>query len=120
MLIMKRNYLILLFTALVLLACAPSQIMKTSLRITVLNELGNPVEGAKVLLYNTEADYRNSENPVAEVAVTNNKGVANVKDLETKAYFIDVRKGDQNNHGGGIQTNVLQSGRINKINVIIE
>ena len=117
---MKRNYLILLFTAFALLACAPSQIMKTSLRITVLDELGNPVEGANVLLYANEADYRSSANPITEKAVTNNKGIAKISDLETKAYFVDVRKGDKNNNGGGIQTEVLQSGRINKLNIIIE
>ena len=117
---MKRNYLILFFTAIVLLACAPSQILKTSVRVTVLDELGNPVEGAKVLLYANESDYRASTNPVNQAAVTNNKGVANVKDLETKAYFIDVRKGDKSNIGAGIQTEPLQSGRINKINIIIE
>lgn len=117
---MKRNYLILLFAAFFILACAPAQIMKTSLRITVLDELGNPVEGASVLLYANEADYRSSENPVSEKVLTNNKGIAKISDLETKVYFVDVRKDDKSNIDAGIQTNALQSGRINKVNIIIE
>ncbi|AHM60004.1 hypothetical protein D770_08705 [Flammeovirgaceae bacterium 311] len=117
---MKKNYIILFFTACILLACAPSQIIKTSMRVTVLDELGNPVEGASVLLYGNEADYRSSKNPAAPKAVTNNKGIAKVNELEAKSYFIDVRKGDKNNIGGGIQTDTLQTSRINKINVIIE
>ncbi|WP_224997973.1 carboxypeptidase-like regulatory domain-containing protein [Cesiribacter sp. SM1] len=117
---MKKNYFFLLFTACILLACAPSQILKTSLRVTVLDELGNPVEGASILLYGNESDYRSSKNPVVPKAVTNNKGIAKISELEPKSYFIDVRKGDMNNFGGGIQTDTLQASRINKINVVIE
>ena len=117
---MKRNYLILLLAAFMIIACAPSQVMKTSLRITVLDELGNPVEGATINLYANESDYRSSTNPVAPTATTNNKGIAKVSELESKAYFIDVRKGDKNNVGAGIQTNVLDANRINKVNIIIE
>lgn len=117
---MKRNYLMLLFAAFIVLACAPAQIMKTSIRVTVLDELGNSVEGAKITLYETESDYRSSTNPVVPEVQTNNKGIAKVGNLEAKKYFIDVKKGDKNNVGAGIQTNTLEANRINKINIIIE
>lgn len=120
MILMKRNYFIFFFTACILLACAPSQILKTSIRVTVLDELGNPVEGATVQLYENNADYSSSKNPVTAPVQTNNKGIANIQKLEPKTYFMDVRKGDKNNFGAGVQTDTLQSGRINKINVIIE
>ncbi|HYG39085.1 MAG TPA: hypothetical protein VD908_10710, partial [Cytophagales bacterium] len=42
------------------------QIFKTSLQVTVRNELGNLEEGAKVTLYKTEEDYNASINPVGE------------------------------------------------------
>ena len=117
---MKRNYLVLFLAAFMILACAPAQIMKTSIRVTVLDELGNPVEGAKILLYQNESDYRSSTNPVVPEVQTNNKGIAKVSDLEAKKYFIDVRKGDKSNIGAGIQTNTLEANRINKLNIIIE
>lgn len=117
---MKRNYLILLLSAITLLSCASAQIMKTSLRITVLDELGNPVEGAAVVLYANEEDYNSSENPVSEKVLTNNKGIAKISDLESKVYFVDVQKGDKSNFDAGTRTNVLESGKINKVNIIIE
>lgn len=117
---MNRNFIILLFAAFLILACAPAQIMKTSLKITVLDELGNAVEGASVTLYSNEKDYRASENPVKPVVHTNNKGIATVKELEAKKYFLDVQKGDKNNVDAGVQTGTLEANKINKLNVIIE
>lgn len=118
---MNRNFLILFLSAFILLACAPTaQITKTSIKATVLDDLGNPVEGATILLYANEQDYRSSKNPVAEKAMTNKKGEAKISDLEAKAYFIDVRKGDLNNNGAGVEIDALQAGRVNKINIIIE
>lgn len=117
--VMNRNYF-LLFFALILLSCAPSQVLKTSLRVNVLDDLGNPVEGATVVLYANESDFRSSSNPVVAAVQTNNKGVARINDLEAKAYFIDVRKGDKNNFGGGNQIDALEANRLNKINIIIE
>ncbi len=117
---MNKKHLILFFAAFIILACAPAQIMKTSLRVTVLDEVGNAVEGATITLYENEKDYRSSQNPAAEAVLTNNKGIAKINELKAKAYFIDVRKDDKNNNGAGIQTNVLQANRINKVNIIIE
>lgn len=120
---MKKHFFFL-FAAFVLIsgvmACAPSQIMKTSLRVTVLDELGTPVEGATIVLYENEKDYRASENPVKPAATTDKKGVATIKELESKAYFMDVKKDDKNNVDAGVQTNKLKANRINKLNVIIE
>lgn len=117
---MNRNLLILLTTCFIILSFAPAQLVKTSLRVTVLDETGNYVEGATITLYDNEDDYHQSQNPVGESVLTNNKGIAKVGGLEAKAYFIDVRKDDKNNNGAGIQTNVLQANRINKVNIIIE
>jgi hypothetical protein len=54
------------------------------------------------------------------MATTNAKGIAIIKELGAKAYFLDVEKGDKNNRDAGYQTDVLQANRINKINIIIE
>jgi hypothetical protein len=116
---MKRNYALVLL-AILFMAFAPAQIMKTSLRVTVLDELGNAVEGATIQVYANDKDYRASKNPVVPMATTNAKGIAIIKELGAKAYFLDVEKGDKNNRDAGYQTDVLQANRINKINIIIE
>ncbi|EMR01266.1 putative lipoprotein, rSAM/lipoprotein system [Cesiribacter andamanensis AMV16] len=106
--------------AILLMACSSAQIMKTSLRVTVLDELGNPVEGATIQVYTNDKDYRASTNPAVPMATTNAKGMVTIKDLDAKPYFLDVVKGDKDNRGAGYQTDVLQANRINKINIIIE
>lgn len=97
-----------------------SQLLKTSLRITVLNELGNPEEGVTVVLYKTESDYEDETNPVGDSVLTDKKGRATFKDLEAIVYFVSAEKGKINNHGAGIQTSPLESGKLNKVNIVVE
>jgi hypothetical protein len=106
---------------LLLLAIATSgfQLIKTSLNITVRNELGNTVEGATVRLFENEEDYNKEENAVAE-GVTDEKGVVKFKDLKDIAYFVLVEKDDLNNFGGGEQTGKLEAKRINKVTIVIQ
>lgn len=118
---MKKNIIVLLL--LVGCLCAftiPSQLMPTSLRVTVLNDAGNALEGAKVTLYATQEDYDKEQNPVGESVMTNAKGFATFRNLETKVYFMTVSKGDMDNAGASIKTESLKSGVLNKVNVIIE
>lgn len=94
--------------------------LPTNLKVTVLDEVGSYVEGASVTLYGTEDDYRNEENAISETMKTNEKGQVTFKKLEPKMYFIYVEKGDLNNDGGAAQTNPLEEGKLNKVNIIIE
>jgi len=94
--------------------------LPTSLRITVLNELGNVVEGADVTLFATDEDYRKEENPVMDSQQTDRKGRVTFKNLQPKTYFVLAEKGDLNNNAAGVQTDILQEGRLNKVNIIIE
>ena len=96
-----------------------SQIINTSLRITVLDDLGNPVEGASVNIYIKESDYREEVNPVVEEKLTDAKGRVRFKKLQSIKYFVLVRKGDLNNFGGGVEVN-LDAKKLNKVNIIIE
>ncbi|HEX7015379.1 MAG TPA: hypothetical protein VF191_07675 [Cyclobacteriaceae bacterium] len=107
--------------SLIILAIAASgfQLIKTSLNITVRNELGNTVEGATVRLFENEEDYNKEQNAVAE-GVTDEKGVAKFKDLKDIAYFVLVEKDDLNNFGGGEQTGKLEAKRINKVTIVIQ
>src|SRR5687768_12568420 len=81
------------------------QIVKTTLHVTVRDELGNTVEGAKVQLFEKEEDY-NSEQNVAAEGVSDKYGIVKLKDLKAVSYYVIVRKEDKDNAGGGEQTGV--------------
>jgi hypothetical protein len=95
------------------------QLVKTSLQVTVRNNLGNLEEGAEVRLYKTNKDYQDDTNMVAK-ETTDEKGRAKFDELEPTVYFLDVQKGDMNNFGAGIQTDSLAEKRMNKVTIIIE
>ena len=97
-----------------------NQILNTSLKITVVDYLGNVVKEASVTLYPTDKDYRNETNAVTETQYTDKKGRVTFKKLEPTIFFVYVVKDDINNVGGGVQTDTLEKGKINKVNIVIE
>lgn len=99
---------------------AKPQLIKTTLRITILNELGNPVEGVQVQLYKTDEDYSKNTNPATEPMLTDSKGVVTFKDLEPIEYYVNAEKGEANNYGAGVQTGKLEAKKINRATIIIE
>ncbi len=112
-----KNALLLVFV--MVAAAAQAQIIKTSLTVTVRDDLGNTVEGATVKLFENEADYNAEKNPSAE-GTTDGKGNVKFKDMKAIPYFILVRKGDKDNAGKGEQTGALQANKFNKVTIIIE
>ena len=94
--------------------------LPTSMRITVIDYVGNIVEGAAVQLFLTEKDYRSETNQVGETQYTDKKGKVTIKNLEARVYFLYVTKDDMNNVGGGVRTDTLVEGKVNKLNVVIE
>lgn len=105
---------------LALLLCLSSfQLIKTTLHITVRDELGNIVEGATVQLFETEDDYLKEEN-IAMETTTDKYGIARMKDLKPIAYYVIVRKDDKDNSGGGERTAELEPKRINKVTIVIQ
>lgn len=96
-----------------------AQLLPTKLRVTVIDGLGNFVEGANVSIYENEKDYLASENPVASLE-SDSKGRVTFKELKTISYFIEAKKADQTNNGEGVQTAELMEGRVNKVNTVIE
>ena len=117
---MKRLFFLLTLTATLFSFSNNENFLPTNLKITVLNDVGTLVEGAKVTLYNSDEDYRSEKNAVMETMTTNEKGQVTFKKLEAKIYFVLVKKGDLNNDGGAAQTNKLEEGKLNKVNIIIE
>ena len=95
------------------------QIIKTQLAVTIRDELGNTVEGAKVTLFDKEEDYNAETNPVMD-GVTDAKGVVKFRELKAASYFVLAKKGDKDNAGGGEQTGKLEANRINKVTIVIQ
>lgn len=96
-----------------------AQLLKTKLEITVLNTTGNPEAGAEVKLYANEDDYLAGENVIEGKKFTDSKGEVIYKDLTDKSYYMHVKKGDADNYGESEKTAPLESGRKNKVTVII-
>lgn len=115
---MKRA--LTLFTLLTaLLVTSGFQLIKTSLNITVRDEVGNTVEGATVRLFENEEDYK-SEQHVSAEGTTDAKGVVKFKELKAIAYYVIVSKGDLDNSGGGERTAKLEEKKINKVTIVIQ
>jgi hypothetical protein len=115
---MKTSFKLFSALAFILIVSA-FQLIKTSLNVTVRDEVGNTVEGATVQLFEKEEDYTKEAHVVAE-GVTDKKGYLKLKELKPMSYYIIVRKGDKDNSGGGEQTGKLESNRINKVTIIIQ
>lgn len=120
---MKKIIQLSLFAGIIFLASsfvATKTYLATSLRITVIDGMGNYVEGASVTLYESEEDFRASENPVQETQLTDKKGRVTFRDLEPKSYFVDVVKEKMTNYGAAQMTPELAEKRMNKVNIVID
>jgi ABC-type Na+ efflux pump permease subunit len=115
---MKKSYVILLPVVLMVI-CSAFQIVKTSLGVTVRDEVGNIVTGATVQLFEKEEDYTAEKN-VAVEGVTDEKGYIRFKELKAISYFVVVRKDDKDNSGGGERTGKLEEKKINKVTIVIQ
>jgi hypothetical protein len=114
------NHLLQILFVLGCLVVAPAfQIIKTTLNLTVRDEVGNTVEGATVQLFEKEEDYTAEKN-VAAQGITDAKGILKLKDLKAMSYFVIVRKDDKDNSGGGERTGKLEEKRINKVTIVIQ
>jgi hypothetical protein len=120
---MKKKYIIFGTIILSLMLTIPflsnSQIFKTTLQITIRNELGNTEAGAKVTLYKTEEDYNANQNPAFEAKTTDAKGKVSFEGVEPIIYYVQAEKGERDNSGAGEKTPKLDDKKINKVTIII-
>ncbi len=96
-----------------------AQLLPTKLRITVIDGLGNYVEGASVSIYESEKDYLASENAVA-MLISDKKGRVTFKGVKPMAYFVEAKFEDKNNNAAGVKTGELEEGKLNKVNTVID
>ncbi len=117
---MKTTFLTILFASVCLsFTDKPDQLFNTSLTVTVRDELGNTVQGASIQLFETEENYTQEKNAVAE-GTTDEKGVFRFKKIKAAAYFVSVKKGDKDNSGGGEKIGKLEEGKFNKVTIVIQ
>lgn len=112
----KYTFLII---ALFATTAAFAQLFKTSLTLTVRDEVGNIVSDATVQLFEKNADYEKETN-AAFTLTTDKKGIAKFKNIKSIRYYILVRKGDKDNQGGGEEIGKLEDGKFNKATVVIQ
>ena len=115
---MKSRIYVLLAIAFFVMTTA-FQLIKTTLHITVRDELGNTVKGASVQLFESEDDY-NKEQNVSAQGVTDEKGILKLKELKPAPYYVIVRKEDKDNSGGAEKTPKLEEKKVNKVTIIIQ
>jgi uncharacterized protein (DUF2141 family) len=109
----------IVFVAFLIAAATPTQIFTTSLTITVRDELGNAVANASIKLFESEENYNQEKNPIAE-GVTDAKGILKVKKLKAIPYFVLVKKEDKDNTNGGEKISPLEEGKFNKVTIVIQ
>ena len=114
-----RSFIFTGLFAAVVIVLSGFQLIKTTLNLTVRDEVGNTVEGATVQLFETEEDYTAEKNIAAE-GTTDAKGILKLKELKAMSYFVIVRKDDKDNSGGGERTGKLEEKRINKVTIVIQ
>jgi hypothetical protein len=98
---------------------AVEEVIPTSLKITIRNDLGNLETDVTVTLYASQEDFQKEQNALQQ-ETTNAKGMVTFKDLQAKVYYVAAVKGDMNNYGAGVQTNQLEAKKVNKVTIIIE
>lgn len=114
---MKSKISILIIVACILCSFT-AQMIPTSLKITVRNELGALEGDVKVTLYANKEDYEKSINAVA-AGKTDSKGMVYFQGLTALNFYISAEKGDRNNFGAGEKIDNLAENKVNKVTIII-
>lgn len=117
---MKKLTILFALSLLLTVSLPAYQLFKTALKLSVVDDLGNKVEGATVRLFNNLEDYKAEKNQVDETLQTDSKGQVYFKELKTKSYYVLIQKGDKNNWNGANILDTLQEKRVNKALIVIE
>ena len=115
---MKNKISIAVFIVSCMLCSFTAQMIPTSLKINVRNELGAIESDVTVTLYANKEDYEKNANPVAS-GKTDNKGNIYFQHLTALNFYISAEKGNRNNFGAGEKIDNLGENKVNKVTIII-
>jgi hypothetical protein len=113
-----KKILVVSFLLTIFLSSFTAQMIPTSLKITVRNELGGLESGVNVTLYANKDDYNKSTNAVA-AGKTDEKGNVFFQHLTQLNFYVSAEKGDKNNFGAGEKIDSLAANKVNKVTLII-
>ncbi|WP_033417691.1 hypothetical protein [Cytophaga aurantiaca] len=113
-----KNKILISIIAICIFCSFTAQMIPTSLKITVRNELGAIEGDVQVTLYATKEDYEKSQNAVAS-GKTDSKGMIYFQYLKQLNFYISAEKGDRNNFGAGEKIDNLAENKVNKVTIII-
>lgn len=114
---MKSKISILIILACILCSFT-AQMIPTSLKITVRNELGAIEGDVNVILYANKEDYEKNANPLMK-GKTDSKGNVFFQHLTALNFYISAEKGERNNFGAGEKIENLAENKVNKVTLII-
>jgi hypothetical protein len=89
----------------------------TELKLTITNELNNPVSGATIRLFSSQDDLLNETGQIGSTATTDFNGQAVLKGLSSAQYFWLASDGCASNRNGLVTSGPLASGIINTATV---
>lgn len=89
----------LLFSLVLMLGqgCSKSD-LSTTLKLTVVDSVGNPVKGARVSLFDNGLDYLNQEKKIGASQTSGVDGIVYFSNLKPQGYFWSARKGCASNY----------------------
>lgn len=116
----SRRFFLWLLACLWLCGCGEAPQPSGDLYVQVLDDMGDPVQGAQVTLYATENDYLQEQNALSGAA-TDAKGMAIFLNLGKGEYYFSAVRGRDNNLQGKRQVQVITTelGFKNDVTVII-
>jgi hypothetical protein len=119
--------ILLLFLSVSVFSCSEEEVLpETSMEFTVVNELGNPVEGAKVEVYSDFEGYvQDDQSKLIGSGTTSTDGKVSVTGgLEAKKYFFSITEVSTaiktNWEGANTTESVIEANKINTTSVVIK
>ena len=98
----------------------PIILNSTSLELTIVNNLGNPIQGANVKLYNNFDDWNVGVNQIGSTLTSDFMGKVKFSNLMPLKYFWYAEYDCQNNVNGAVTTTQPLTANINNtLNIVL-
>ncbi len=92
----------------------------TSLEFTVVNDLGNTINGASVKLYGSSDDWLKQTNQIGSTKYSDENGKVKFDDLQSMKYYWFAENSCYNNYNGAVTTKEpISKGKNNLVNVVL-